>query len=97
MYRPIRITHGLAIVALAFSGLALSPAALASTLVQTRSRDVSYSDLNLATRGGDKALLKRINHAAVEACGGYPTGLKWSTVAKAVGTLPFRHPVRTST
>lgn len=74
MYRSIKITHGLIAGALAVSGLTLAPAAQASTVVQNRSRVVTYNDLDLATPGGDKALLKRIDHAAVKACGGYPEG-----------------------
>ena len=74
MYRSIKITHGLLAGILAFSGMALTPAAQASTLVQVRSKVVTYGDLNLGTTGGDKALLKRIDRAAVKACGGYPDG-----------------------
>ena len=74
MYRPIKITHGLIIGVLAISGVALTPAAQASTVVQVRSKVVSYGDLNLGTRSGDEALLKRIDRAAVKACGGYPEG-----------------------
>jgi len=72
MYRPIKISHGLIIGVLAASGMTLASAAQASTLVQVRSKVVNYGDLNLGTAGGDKALLKRIDHAAVKACGGYP-------------------------
>lgn len=70
---PIKKT--LAIVALASSALAFAPAALASgPVVEVRSRVVSYGDLDLGTRAGDQTLLKRIDHAATKACGGFPGG-----------------------
>ena len=44
---------------------------------------VSFDDLNLQTESGAQQLLKRLRSAAIEACGGAPTGGPLDLVATA--------------
>jgi UrcA family protein len=60
----------------AFALASLAPSALAGTPSRIRGEQVSiaipYGDLDLSTRAGAHAALKRIQAAALEICGGRP-------------------------
>jgi UrcA family protein len=55
--------------ALALSATGISSAAMAQMTIEPMSKTVRYSDLDLATEAGQKALRKRINSAVGYVCG----------------------------
>jgi UrcA family protein len=66
MPQVIKVAGAFLAGALAFGATAMAPPPKVS------SRVVTYGDLDLSTRQGEQALLKRLNAAAVKDCGGYP-------------------------
>jgi UrcA family protein len=66
MFHLTKVAGAFLAGALAFGATAMAPPP------EVSSRVVIYGDLDLSTRQGDQALLKRLNAAAVKDCGGYP-------------------------
>ena len=81
---------------LKFVGTALTAAALilgaanaAAGEVIRKDVAVSYSDLNLSTDAGARALLVRINAAATSACGNSPTFYSTYSIAPSLAYREF--------
>jgi len=66
MFHVIKVAGAFLAGALAFGATAMAPPP------EVSSRVVIYGDIDLSTQQGDRALLKRLNAAAVKDCGGYP-------------------------
>jgi UrcA family protein len=60
------------VLALACALTGLTPVAFADTDVVVKQVTVSFDDLNLQSESGARLLVKRLNTAAIEACGGEP-------------------------
>ena len=72
---------------------AVAPTNASNVSDGVRSLDVTYSDLNLGSRAGAEALLRRIKAAASQVCGG---GLRGSTMRDVRENRTYRVCVRTA-